>query len=134
MNVENTDAEFFFYDDQELAVVYLEKPIENPTNWPPARVCREIEYVRNQYDMALSPDAPDGVYEKMMEQAKKERDLHPDWNNHMTAQDHPKYFEGLCFRTFSKSATFPTGILIGILKDFFVHLLFQLYLMTLLRT
>ena len=46
------------------------------------------------------PDAADEVHKKMMEQAKIERSLHPDWINHMTAQDHPKYFEGLCFRTF----------------------------------
>ena len=98
MNIENTDAEFFFYDDRELVVVYLEKPIKNSTNWPPARICREIESLRNQHDIVLSPD---GVYEKMMEQARIERSLHPDWNNHMTAEDHPKYFEGLCFRTFS---------------------------------
>ena len=52
MNVENTDAEFFFYDDRELVVVYLEKP----TNWPPARICQKIEFLRNQYDMAISSD------------------------------------------------------------------------------
>ena len=94
MNIENTDADFFFKDDQDLVVVYLEKPIENATK--PARICREIEFLRNQHDIALSPD---GVYDKMKEQARIERSLHPDWKNHMTAEDHPKYFEGLCFRT-----------------------------------
>ena len=124
MNIENTDVEFFFYDDQELVIVYLEKPIENSTNWPPARICRQIESLRNQYDMALSPDAADELYEKMTAKARMERYLHPDWNNHMTAEDHPKYFEGLCFQTLGLSATLTTGILIGILKKFCGHLLF----------
>ena len=117
MNIENTEEDFFFYDDQELAVVYLEKPIANPTNWPPARICREIEFLRNQHDIALSPD---GVYEKMKDKAKIERSLHPDWNNHMTAKEHPKYFEGLCFQTL---ASFPTRIPIKIIKEFCDHLL-----------
>ena len=102
MNIENTDTEFFFHDDQELVVVYLEKPIANPTNWRPARICREIESLRNQHDIALSPNE---VLKKVKEQARIERSLHPNWNNLMTAEDHPTYFEGLCFQTFGKSAS-----------------------------
>ena len=87
-DIEKCDPDF--YDETDIPVIYLEKP---DARYGSATFGLEVKRLRNQHDIDVAK-LPEEVFAKALEEAKLEESSHPDGIMHMTAMEHPGWFQG----------------------------------------